>query len=140
MPAKRIETTMRILRAFTPMIAVYLVHGVFWLGYGAYERWVYFAYLAHFAGGFASAWTLALLYRIAYEKKLAAIRAGFIWWWGILSGVSLFAVLWEFHEYLLSLITSAVWQISIGETMGDIAFGLAGAIAFCAVYGARWKN
>ncbi len=99
---------------------------------GWYQEVSWYGYAVHALGGF----TVAAFFASALRRlpgAEAALRGSprFIL---LLGGVALAGVLWEFFEFVLSGATAASAplriQLSIEETMADLAFDLAGGALF----------
>lgn len=117
----------KILKAFLPIIAVLIIHAVIILS-GTYYSHPLIDIPMHFLGGFAVASMFVSLLKIAEDKKILKINKPLRFLF-VISFVVLIAVGWEFFEYLLEASLNFKSQLSIADTMGDLLFGLLGAIA-----------
>jgi len=82
----------------------------------------------HFLGGFSVAFTGVLFLKFFDERNLLKIKNPFIFIFVVASFVALVAVLWEFYEFFLQYIFGIIYQLSLEDTMLDLAMGLGGGI------------
>jgi len=119
------QTTKKFERAFLGIVILMTVH-IPLLLLSAYNIWPEIDIPMHFFGGFV----IGLLAVALYE--LAGMRGA---WWGralfVIGGAAMVAILWEMHEFGLdALILDAGagvrTQLSLRDTIGDLAIGLVG--------------
>lgn len=149
-------TIIKVLKIFRWPIAVLLLHVVVTF-FGLYWHWHKLDNLLHFLGG-ASIGLMALalidIFYNAFRKhkslseedsrssKTASVQVAglkmnlrfFFQTLFILGLVALFAVLWEFMEFLLDATANTQMQTDITDTMSDLALGLFGGLlvaCFC---------
>ncbi len=117
--------------AFLALISVFGAN-LLNIGFGVYETHPNIDTPLHLAGGFAAAMlAIALHDNFKYIYKIGQTPK----WYNllfILGFVSLIAILWEFHEFIIDRFivlnyAHAVTQLSVADTMGDFLNGLIGA-------------
>jgi hypothetical protein len=120
----------RLRHAFSAIATVVVVHGLALL-LQWYGRWPDFDIPMHFAGGFVMG-----LLAIALQHEFLRFHGlpGAAWWHEllfVLGFVALIAIGWELHEFLIDewwgRTAGALSQLSLRDTMGDLAIGLIGA-------------
>lgn len=113
-----------------PILAVYVASDVAARA-GWYGRYEHLDVLAHLLGGAAIAWSW-LRYTDTFHPTLtASARYRILVAAGI---VALAAVCWEFYEFVFDVRDGApLRQISLANTMQDLACGLIGGIATAAL-------
>jgi len=119
----------RFRHAFAGIVAV-LIFQAFAIACHLYNRQPNLDIPMHFAGGFVTA-----LLAIAIQHEFKKVhRIKHVTWWHellfVIGFVALVAVGWEFFEFLVDSFWQRqlgfVSQISIQDTMGDLAMGLIG--------------
>ena len=83
----------------------------------------------HFIGGAAVSFTFFCILQIAKDKKLLGKINEAVSFLFVFSLVALTAILWEFAEYLVNIITGLITQNGLDDTLADLLFGLIGAPA-----------
>lgn len=109
-------------------LLIMVIHG-FALGLDWYGSIPTFDVYMHFSGGLAMG-LIALALRASGSRTL---RGSTPWWMSaifVIGFVALIGVLWEFHEFVLDLLSkdlkAAHAQASLGDTMADLFFDLLG--------------
>jgi len=105
-----------------PLI-VLIIHFLSW---PVYDYWPRFDILMHFLGGFSIAFMSVDLYKYFLKKHKTMRTPRTILFFGLFSFITLIAVLWEFHEYLLDYFFQLKTQLSLADTIGDIFMGMLG--------------
>jgi hypothetical protein len=120
----------QILKAFFPPAILYFVQYFLELFFRIYERYPSFDIPMHFLGGVTIVLTGNSLLQIAQKEKWLVIKNRAITVLLLVSFVALFAILWEFHEFLMDTYLGTQTQPSIADTMKDMFLGLLGACVF----------
>ncbi|PIR03687.1 MAG: hypothetical protein COV59_04835 [Candidatus Magasanikbacteria bacterium CG11_big_fil_rev_8_21_14_0_20_39_34] len=116
--------------AFWPPTVVFLVHTYLVYAFHITTFFPNFDMFAHLAGGMAIGYTASRLEILFQEKALLNIKSAQIRFFLILCVVSLFAICWEFHEFLLDTYWGSHMQEGLLDTMEDMFFGLFGGGIF----------
>jgi hypothetical protein len=120
--------------AWAPLL-VFIVHVLLDDGLAAYDAFPRLDVPMHFAGG------LAIAYVMRTVAEGGGLRADTGWprflphAVVIVTGTATAAVLWEFAEFGMDRVFGTNLQVSLANTMRDLAMGLLGAVAL-AVAGA----
>ena len=122
----------KILGFFIFPVFVILWNAIFVMT-GLYDKFLWLDIPMHFLGGVAVASSFLLTLNYLQKEKYLKINRLFLFIFAV-SIVSLFAVLWEFYEFLLQLYTGIVYQPSIADTMKDLFMGLLGGIAASGIF------
>ncbi len=115
----------KIKKAFSLPAAVLIIHFIMLLT-GVYYLYGWADIPMHFAGGFAAAFAVYSLLKIAEGKGMLKINAQLHFLF-VISLVSLIAVGWEFMEFLIDMTGILLSQLSVADTMKDLFMGLLGA-------------
>lgn len=112
---------------FLPPILVLMLHFATTPLYGV---WSHYDVATHTLGGIAIGWS--------FQTLMDALGLAIPRWFRLFLGlgiVALAATVWEFMEFFLDLHTGySLRQISIANTMKDMAMGLAGSIIASLAY------
>lgn len=103
---------------------------IFILGYFLYfiefyDIWPWFDNPMHFFGGIATGYAYFLTLKYLQNKNYLRINS-FIRIVFVITLVSLTAVLWEFHQFLLDFIFKLGWQLTLEDTLLDMFLGIFG--------------
>ncbi len=98
--------------------------------------------LMHFLGGLSIAYSANYALSLMGKKGWITIQRNNLRAGIIVSVVMLFAVSWEFYEFLSDQFLGTFMQPSNADTMKDLCMGMIGAVIFCVVmlYRADKKN
>lgn len=131
----------KIIVAFSPMIAVYGFENSLNMAFGDICQRIHGLDIPfHILGGFVTAITGLLLYRIARERDpKVSITPRWLYYVSIISFVALVGILWEHYEFLHDFFFHSHMQPSNADTMKDLMNDLIGAILFCVIL-ARYKK
>jgi hypothetical protein len=124
------KTFSQIFKAFCPPTVLYFVQYFLELFFRIYERYPSFDIPMHFLGGVTIALTGNSLLQIAQKEKWLVLKSRLVQSILLVSFVALFAILWEFHEFLMDKFLGTQTQPSIADTMKDMFLGLLGACVF----------
>jgi hypothetical protein len=86
----------------------------------------------HFAGGLAMAFFVSRCFRALPRKGIRSSRLVVLEFILIGSLTATAAVLWEFTEFTLDQIAGSHVQVSLANTMQDMALGILGAVVLIA--------
>jgi hypothetical protein len=120
-------TLKKIVRAFVPPIAVFLVHLILFSN-NLYPKLWWLDIVMHVAGGAAIALTASSLHMLAREKKYISHMNQSITFLFILSFVALVAVFWEFSEFIVQYFVKFELQPGLEDTLFDLFMGLCGSV------------
>ncbi len=114
-------------------LAVFAIHVFLSQGLDAYTVWPPTDTPMHFAGGLAMAFFLARCFRalprdVVRSSRLVVLELVLV---GSLTATA--AVFWEFAEFTVDHVFGTNVQVSLANTMKDLALGVAGAGAFIVV-------
>jgi len=112
---------------------VFSVHVIASRGFHLYDVWPQTDVPMHFAGGLSIAFFFSRCFRalprdIVRSSRIAVLEAILIF---TLTATA--AVLWEFAEFTLDRIAGSNVQVSLPNTMQDMALGMLGAVVVMAV-------
>jgi hypothetical protein len=93
----------------------------------------------HFAGGVAIAFFISRCFRALPRDVVRSSRVIVLEAVLVASLTTTAAVLWEFAEFLLDSVSGTNVQVSLANTMKDLAFGMLGAMVFIAVRARRLR-
>lgn len=85
--------------------------------------------ILHFLGGASISYMSILFLRFFKEERIIEIKNKFVAVFIIVSVVSLFAVFWEFYEYLADSFLGTFYQLGLEDTLLDLVMGLFGGIS-----------
>jgi len=126
-----LEASRRVLAlgGWAPL-TVFLVHVFASRVLDAYRVWPHADIPMHFAGGVAMAFFLSQCFRalpreVVRSSRLVVLELVLI---GSLTATA--AVFWEFTEFIYDRAFGTNIQVSLANTMQDMAMGIAGALAF----------
>lgn len=123
----------RVLRAAAAPIAVLGLHLVLRLHSSALVQWPPLNRATHLAGGLAIAHLAAALVEPVAEACAARVRP-LVRAAGIFALTTTTAVAWEFYECVMARVRGIRGPSDPGDTLQDIAVGMAGAAAY-----ATWR-
>lgn len=111
----------------------FLFHLFLYLVLDIYKRLPGFSNIMHFLGGVILAITFfSFLNYLQREGDLKINKLmNFIF---VISLVISVAVFWEFYEFVMDYFFNVNWQISVADTMGDLALGIIGGITVTLVF------
>src|SRR5512143_1087932 len=87
----------------------------------------------HFSGGLAIAYFVSRCFRLLPRDGTRRSRVVVLELVLIVSLTATAAVFWEFAEFVIDRILGTDLQVSLANTMSDMAMGISGAIAFAIV-------
>jgi hypothetical protein len=93
----------------------------------------------HFAGGVAMAFFVSQCFRTLPRESARRGRLAVLELVLVVSLTATAAVFWEFAEFGVDRLTGSNVQLSIENTMQDLALGILGACVFAAVRGRRLR-
>ncbi len=117
---------LKIVKAFIPPLIVFAIHVPFYF-LGVYNKIEMADIPMHFVGGAAVGFSFSLMLKIAEARKFLREIHNALSFLFVLSLVALTAVIWEFAEYIVSMMTGLILQNGFDDTMADLLFGLIGA-------------
>ncbi len=121
----------KVIRAFVPAIAFYLVSLPLAWPLHVYERIDGFDIPMHMLGGCIVAWCLDRLHYAFRDVSVWQIQSTWLRSFVYISTVALITIFWELYEFYLAKYVTFPVQMSIGETIGDQLNGLVGAVVYC---------
>lgn len=127
-----------IIIALAPMIAVYGFQASANIAYGDIS--IVFPgsdSVLHFVGGFATALTGLLLYRIIRATHHAHIAPRILFAGSIIFFTLSVGVLWEWYEFLHDALFQTLMQPTLSDTMKDLLLDTLGAVLFCLMLAAK---
>lgn len=129
-----VKMLVKILRVggWAPML-VFVTHEVIANVFDAYAWWPDIDVPMHFLGGFAIAFFISgcfqtLPRQVVPERRLAMLELLLI---GSLTATA--AVFWEFTEFTMDQLGGTNIQVSLVNTMKDLAMGISGAMVFIGI-------
>lgn len=127
------ETAIAILRsAAWPPVVVFGVHVAASQAFDAYARWPWLDVPMHLLGGVAIACFFARALEVL-SRRMAAARVD-----GRVAALLVFAltcsaaVFWEFAEFVSDRVAGTSAQVSLEDTLLDLALGIVGGTAYLA--------
>lgn len=134
MPQISRVSLLQMVRAFLPMIVVFLWDALINNPFGWYGQWRNLDTVMHVVGGFVTAWTIIQIMSTIkpLQKSFASVR-------GLqvvltLSLVSTVTIIWELYEFALDTYGHLAVPMTLGDSLGDMVNGLIGASLFLFVY------
>jgi len=115
-------------RASWPPLLVFGVHAAASLGLNAYESWPALDVPMHLLGGVAIAAFLTRSLDVLEEHALLDRSKGPLRFLLVVSLTTTAAVVWEFAEFLLDARLDTGAQVSLPDTMLDLALGMVGGL------------
>ena len=112
---------------------VFVIHVISGKVFNLYELWPEYDVPMHFAGGFAFAFFVSRLFQELPRGMVQRSRSVVLELLLIGSFTVTAAVFWEFFEFTLDQILKCNIQVSLQNTMKDLAMGLLGSIIFIAI-------
>jgi len=112
---------------------VFVIHVISAKVFNLYELWPEFDVPMHFAGGFAFAFFVSQLFQELPRGLVQRSRSVVLELLLIGSLTVTAAVFWEFFEFTLDQIFKSNIQISLQNTMKDLAMGIIGSMAFIVI-------
>ena len=106
---------------------VFLIHAVGSRVFHVYTLWPQTDIPMHFAGGIAMAFFLSRCFRALPREFVGRSRLAVLECLLVGSLTATAAVLWEFAEFSLDQLTGSNVQVSLANTMQDMALGIMGA-------------
>ncbi|MEK6760343.1 MAG: hypothetical protein AABX93_00280 [Nanoarchaeota archaeon] len=100
---------------------------------GLYDKFLWLDIPMHFIGGIAVAYSFLLTLDYLHREKYLKLNKLFLFIFSV-SLASLFAVGWEFYEFLTQLFTGIIYQPSIADTMKDLFLGLLGGASASLIF------
>ena len=128
------KTTWKIFKVggWAPF-TVFALHVLLGKGFHAYDIWPPIDIPMHLAGGFAFAFFVSRLFQELPRGMVQRSRSVVLELLLIGSLTATAAVFWEFFEFTLDQLFNSNIQISLQNTMKDLAMGVIGSIAFIAI-------
>jgi hypothetical protein len=87
----------------------------------------------HFSGGLAIAYFISRCFRLLPRDGVRRSRVVVLELVLIVSLTAAAAVFWEFAEFLVDRVLGTNLQVSLANTMRDMAMGISGALAFAMI-------
>lgn len=129
---------MHAWRAFSPAFYFFVIHEYFVRVIDIYAVIPWFDIPAHIGGGmtiaYAAAYAATKIFDIQVKKNNWLFHCTFA-----LAITALFAIIWEWYEFLYDVTFGTAYQPSISDIMYDMAFGLLGALVY-ACWASRQKK
>ncbi len=116
----------RIIPFFCVPLGLFVFHVVIDFGFGLYEVFPWIDIPMHFFGGAAIAIFIFGIYKELLRSSQVAPMPLYIELAALVGQVALFAVVWEFAEFLVDAQFGTMWQPSLADTMFDLFNGLLG--------------
>ncbi|MEZ5320006.1 MAG: hypothetical protein R2752_21575 [Vicinamibacterales bacterium] len=107
---------------------VFGVHVVLSRVFNAYEAWPHTDVPMHFAGGIAIAFFVSRCFQALPREVVRSSRLMVLELILVASLTTTAAVVWEFAEFACDQVFGSNIQRSLGNTMQDMALGMAGAV------------
>ena len=129
-----VKTLLKIFRVggWAPFI-VFVVHVISAKVFNLYKVWPEYDVPMHFAGGFAFAYFVSQLFQVLPRGIVQRSRSVVLELLLIGTLTATAAVFWEFFEFTLDPLFQSNIQVSVANTMKDLAMGIIGSIAFMAI-------
>jgi len=129
-----IKTCLKIFRVggWAPF-TVFVIHVISGKIFNLYKLWPEFDVPMHLAGGFAFAFFVSQLFQELPRGMVQRSRSVVLELLLIGSLTATAAVFWEFFEFTLDLLLRSNIQVSLANTMKDLAMGIIGSIAYIAI-------
>jgi hypothetical protein len=118
-----------VVGGWAPLL-VFTIHAIASRGFHAYTRWPSLDIPMHFAGGLVMAFFLSRCFRALPREVVRSSRLVVLELILVGSLTTCAAVAWEFAEFTCDRVFDSNIQISLANTMQDLALGVAGATAF----------
>lgn len=112
---------------------VFALHVLLGKGFHVYDVWPPIDVPMHFAGGFAFAFFVSRCFQELPRGMVQRSRIVILELLLIGSLTATAAVFWEFFEFSLDQIFKSNIQVSLQNTMKDLAMGVMGSMAFIAI-------
>ena len=100
---------------------------------GLYDKFLWLDNPMHFIGGVSVAYSFLMTLDYLHNEKYLKLNKLFLFIFAV-SLVGLFAVVWEFYEFLTQLFTGIIYQPSIADTMKDLFLALLGGTVTSLVF------
>lgn len=126
MPSSNLAT-LRVMRAFLPMIIVFSWDTFVNNPFGLYGIWSDLDVPMHVLGGFVTVWSLMRLCALLPKSWLPVIRptwANYFFWLGL---VAMVTIAWEIYELIFDFFHPFPTPMTVADTLGDMVNGLIGA-------------
>ena len=117
---------LRILRAFSFPVLLFVFHVTIDYGFRLYGVFPWIDIPMHFFGGVAIAFTAVSLCKLLIEQKIVRSSSLFVVWLGVIGVVGVAALGWETLEFLGDQVYGTRMQLSLADTMGDLLLGTLG--------------
>lgn len=133
-----VESLTRIIRklfvtgGWAPCL-VFSLHVLATRVFGVYEIWPPADIPMHFAGGLAIAFFMSQAFRALPREVVRSSRLVVLEAILVLSLTISAAVVWEFAEFSLDTILGSNVQVSLANTMQDLAMGMLGSLVMVAI-------
>lgn len=118
----------KFLGFFWPPALVFIVNYVLDLGFNAYEFYPNMDIIFHLLGGASIALTFTFILTYLKRARIYKSRSFFVDVFFIVGAVGLFAIFWEFYEYLITVFFGLEWIGDLGDTLFDLFLGLVGGL------------
>src|SRR3989338_4762594 len=119
---------LRIFRAFSFPVFLFLFHITIEYGFRLYGVFPWIDIPMHFLGGVAIAFTMVHLYFLLCEYKPGIKLPALIFGFNIVAIVTFVAVGWELLEFAGDQLLGTRMQLSLPDTMGDLLLGMLGGL------------
>jgi hypothetical protein len=128
------KTCLKIFRVggWAPF-TVFAIHVISAKVFSLYELWPEYDVPMHFAGGFAFAFFVSRLFQELPRGMVQRSRSVVLELLLIGSFTLTAAVFWEFFEFTLDQLLKSNIQVSLQNTMKDLAMGIIGSMGFIAI-------
>jgi hypothetical protein len=129
-----IKTCLKIFRVggWAPF-TVFVIHVISAKVFNLYKVWPEYDVPMHFAGGFAFAFFVSQLFQELPRGMVQRSRSVVLELLLIGSLTATAAVFWEFFEFTVDQIFGRNIQVSLQNTMKDLAMGIIGSMAYIAI-------
>ena len=117
----------KILSYFLIPSFFFLFHMFLDLVFDIYEKFPWFSSVMHLAGGIILGITFFLLLNYLNREKYF-ISDKFTRFVFVISLVGLFAILWEFYEFIMVRIFNLDWVLTYDDTIWDLFVDLVGGL------------
>ena len=111
-------------------LTVFIAHEILSHVFNAYEAWPQLDIPFHFGGGLAMAFFISRCFQGLPREQMNRSRTVLLELILVGSLTATAAVFWEFGEFGADQLFGTNIQVSLANTMQDVALGLAGAVSF----------
>jgi hypothetical protein len=111
-------------------LSVFMLHAISAIILKVYERWPSYDMPMHFFGGLSFAFFVSQCFQVLPRGLVKKSRSAVLELLLIGSLTATAATFWEFAEFTTDQLFDRNVQVSLANTMQDMALGIAGALAF----------